>query len=120
MRHQHQDGAPLWPLQEGQTLPGGHPSRPLEDNDPGVGPEHGYWKDIGRVSYTNCLDNEALGAFDALARLEGIIPALESAHAVAHAMKLAAQRSKDDVLVICLSGRGDKDAAEIARLKGEG
>jgi tryptophan synthase beta chain len=85
---------------------------------PGTGPEHSYWKETGRVSYTNALDNEALTAFDALARTEGILPALESSHAVAEAMKIAAKRKPDDIVVVCLSGRGDKDAAEIARLRG--
>jgi tryptophan synthase beta chain len=84
---------------------------------PGVGPEHSYWKDTGRVRYTNCLDSEALAAFDALARGEGILAALESSHAVAHAMHLARNIPKDHVIVVCLSGRGDKDAAEIARLR---
>lgn len=85
---------------------------------PGVGPEHSYWKDTGRVTYTNCRDADALGAFDALARNEGILPALESSHAVAQAMTLAKGKPKEHVIVVCLSGRGDKDAAEIARLKG--
>jgi tryptophan synthase beta chain len=85
---------------------------------PGVGPEHSYWKDSGRVQYINCLDKDALAAFDALARTEGILPALESSHAVAKAMELAREKSKDHAIVVCLSGRGDKDAAEIARLKG--
>ena len=85
---------------------------------PGVGPEHSYWKDTGRVTYTNCLDKDAMAAFDALARTEGILPALESSHAVAAAMKLAGGKPKDHAIVVCLSGRGDKDAAEIARLKG--
>jgi tryptophan synthase beta chain len=85
---------------------------------PGVGPEHSYWKESGRVRYTTCGDAAALAAFDALARTEGILPALESAHALAKAMELAAQRPRDQVLVVCLSGRGDKDAAEIARLRG--
>lgn len=85
---------------------------------PGVGPEHSYWKDTGRVEYTCCEDGDALRAFDEMARAEGIIPALESSHAVAKAMKLAAKMPKDQILVICLSGRGDKDAAEIARIKG--
>ena len=85
---------------------------------PGVGPEHSYWKDTGRVTYTNCLDEDALAAFDALARSEGILPALESSHAVAKAMELARNKPKDHVIVVCFSGRGDKDAAEIARLKG--
>jgi tryptophan synthase beta chain len=84
---------------------------------PGVGPEHSYWKDAGRVSYTNCLDKDALTAFDALARNEGILAALESSHAVAKAMDLARGEPKDHAIVVCLSGRGDKDAAEIARLK---
>ncbi|MBI1902804.1 MAG: tryptophan synthase subunit beta [Planctomycetia bacterium] len=86
---------------------------------PGVGPEHSFWKDSGRVTYTSCTDEEALRAFDTLARTEGILPALESAHAVAKAIELAPQRKKSDVIVVCLSGRGDKDAHEIARLRGE-
>jgi tryptophan synthase beta chain len=85
---------------------------------PGVGPEHSYWKDSGRVRYTSCRDDEALAAFDALAQLEGILPALESSHALAKAMELAAGRKEEDVIIVCLSGRGDKDAAEIRRLKG--
>ena len=64
---------------------------------PGVGPEHSYWKDTGRVNYTSCRDDEALAAFDALARTEGILPALESSHAVAKAMELAAQQSEDTI-----------------------
>jgi tryptophan synthase beta chain len=84
---------------------------------PGVGPEHSYWKDAGRVMYTSCRDDEALKAFNSLARSEGILPALESSHAVAKAMQVAAQRKPDEVIVVCLSGRGDKDAAEIARLQ---
>jgi len=86
---------------------------------PGVGPEHSYWKDTGRVQYTSCRDDEALAAFNLLARTEGILPALESSHAVAKAIELAAKRPKEDIVVVCLSGRGDKDAAEIARLRGE-
>lgn len=85
---------------------------------PGVGPEHSYWKDCGRVRYEHCGDDEALKAFDALARLEGILPALESSHAIAKAMKLAAERPASESILVCLSGRGDKDAAEIARLRG--
>ena len=84
---------------------------------PGVGPEHSYWKQTGRVEYGSIGDNQAMAAFDALARLEGILPALESSHAVARAMELAAERKAEEILVVCLSGRGDKDAAEIARLK---
>ena len=86
---------------------------------PGVGPEHSYWKDSGRVQYTSCNDNDALAAFHTLARTEGILPALESSHAVAKAIELARQRSPDETIVVCLSGRGDKDAAEIARLTGK-
>jgi len=86
---------------------------------PGVGPEHSYWKDSGRVDYSECTDAAAMEAFDKLATTEGIIPALESSHAVAKAIDLAAEMSSDQQLVICLSGRGDKDAMEIARLRGE-
>jgi tryptophan synthase beta chain len=85
---------------------------------PGVGPEHSYWKDTGRVRYVHCSDADALAAFDTLAHTEGILPALESSHAVAHAMKIAGTRPSDEIVVVCLSGRGDKDAAEIARLRG--
>jgi len=86
---------------------------------PGVGPEHSYWKDSGRVSYVAIRDDEALAAFQTMAKLEGILPAIESSHAVAQALKTAGQRSKDDVMVICLSGRGDKDVYEVARLLGQ-
>jgi tryptophan synthase beta chain len=83
---------------------------------PGVGPEHSYWKDAGRVIYTSCLDEDAMVAFHATARGEGIIPALESSHAVAKAMELAKSRPPDQTIVVCLSGRGEKDAAEVRRL----
>ncbi|MCU0714703.1 MAG: tryptophan synthase subunit beta [Pirellula sp.] len=86
---------------------------------PGVGPEHSYWKDTHRVEYTSCRDDEALGAFDYLARNEGILCALETCHAVAKAVEIAKGMSPDQHLVICLSGRGDKDAAELARLRGQ-
>jgi tryptophan synthase beta chain len=86
---------------------------------PGVGPEHSYWKDTGRVSYTQCEDDTALLGFDALVRNEGILPALESSHAIAKAMDIAAERSPDEIVLVCLSGRGDKDAAEVRRLRGE-
>jgi len=86
---------------------------------PGVGPEHSYWKATGRVTYTSCGDVDALAAFDTLAKTEGILAAIESCHAVSAAMQLAAERSPDDVVVVCLSGRGDKDSAEVARLRGE-
>ena len=85
---------------------------------PGVGPEHSYWKDSGRVDYIFCRDGEALDTFDKVARNEGILPALESCHAVAKALEIAATMRPDQNLLVCLSGRGDKDAAEIARLKG--
>lgn len=83
---------------------------------PGVGPEHSYWKDTGRVNYLHCEDAEALRAFDKLARCEGILAALESSHAIAKGMELAAKKSSSELVVINLSGRGDKDASEIARL----
>jgi tryptophan synthase beta chain len=85
---------------------------------PGVGPEHSYWKDTGRVNYVNVKDNEALDAMSFLARTEGILPALETAHAVHYAMQSAAKRPAEDVIVVCLSGRGDKDVAEVARITG--
>ena len=86
---------------------------------PGVGPEHSYWKDSRRVHYTSVPDAEALQGFHLCSRLEGILPALETSHAVVEAMRLAARRPKDDIVVICFSGRGDKDCFEVARLEGE-
>jgi tryptophan synthase beta chain len=86
---------------------------------PGVGPEHSYWKETGRVTYTSCRDVDALAAFHTLARTEGILPALESSHAVAKAIELAKSRKPHEAIAVCLSGRGDKDAAEIARLTSE-
>ena len=85
---------------------------------PGIGPEHAYLHDIGRAEYASATDDEAVEAFEYLSRMEGIIPAIESAHAIAHAMRVAPQMDKDDVIVINLSGRGDKDVAAIARYKG--
>jgi tryptophan synthase beta chain len=85
---------------------------------PGVGPEHAWLKDTGRAEYVAVTDDEALEAFHALCRLEGIIPALESSHAVAHAMKMAASMSTDQVLLVNLSGRGDKDMNTVARHSG--
>lgn len=85
---------------------------------PGVGPEHAYLKDIGRAQYVAVTDDEAVEAFEYISRTEGIIPAIESSHAVAYAMKLAPTMSKDQIIVICLSGRGDKDVAAIARYRG--
>lgn len=86
---------------------------------PGVGPEHSYWKDTGRVKYTNVNDEEALAGFDLCSKLEGILPALETAHAVVEAMRIASKLTKDDVVLVCFSGRGDKDCYEIARVTGE-
>jgi len=86
---------------------------------PGVGPEHSYWKDTGRVQYTSCEDKDALETFGLITKLEGIIPALESSHAVSQAIKAAKKRSPDEIIVVCLSGRGDKDVNEVARLTGQ-
>jgi tryptophan synthase beta chain len=83
---------------------------------PGVGPEHAYWHDIGRVRYTTCGDDDALEAVTTLAKSEGIIPALESAHALAEAIKLAPKLSKKKIILVNLSGRGDKDCNEIASI----
>ena len=85
---------------------------------PGVGPEHAYWKDTQRVQYVSITDNEALDAFRELAELEGILPALETAHAFAHVAKIAPKMSKDQLIIVNLSGRGDKDCQEVARLMG--
>lgn len=86
---------------------------------PGVGPEHAYLHDIGRAEYVPVTDDEAVNAFEYLSRTEGIIPAIESSHAVAHAIKLAPTMDKDKIIVINISGRGDKDCAAIARYRGE-
>jgi tryptophan synthase beta chain len=85
---------------------------------PGVGPEHAYLKDVGRAEYVGVTDDEALAAFHRLCRTEGIIPALESSHAVAHAMKMAASMRPDQHLLVNLSGRGDKDIGTVADLSG--
>ncbi len=85
---------------------------------PGVGPEHAYLHEIGRAEYVPVTDEEAVKAFEYIARTEGIICAIESAHAVAHIIKLAPKLSKDDIIICCLSGRGDKDVAAIARYRG--
>jgi len=85
---------------------------------PGVGPEHSWLKDIGRADYVTINDDEAMAAFHNLCRFEGIIPALESSHAVAYAVKIAPTMSKDQVLLVNLSGRGDKDINTVARLSG--
>ncbi|MBT3238543.1 MAG: tryptophan synthase subunit beta, partial [Rhodospirillaceae bacterium] len=86
---------------------------------PGIGPEHSWLHDIGRASYVSITDDEALDAFRLTTRLEGIIPALESAHAIAHVMKIAPDLPKDHVIVLNLSGRGDKDLNTVAMASGE-
>jgi tryptophan synthase beta chain len=99
---------------DGQTAPVHSVSAGLDY--PGVGPEHSYWRDANRVRYCSVTDPEALDCFHVVSRLEGILPALETAHAVVEAMRIASKRRKDDVVVVCFSGRGDKDCAEVARL----
>ncbi|MGI9251234.1 MAG: tryptophan synthase subunit beta [Pseudohongiellaceae bacterium] len=101
---------------DGQILPTHSISAGLDY--PGVGPEHAWLKDIGRVHYVSATDAEALQAFHQLTRLEGIIPALESSHAVAYAMQLAERMKADEQIVVNLSGRGDKDMETVARIKG--
>jgi tryptophan synthase beta chain len=83
---------------------------------PGVGPEHSFWKDRQRVRYTSISDDDALDGFYECSRLEGILPALETSHAVVEAMRIAAKRKPEDIVVVCFSGRGDKDCAEVARV----
>ena len=85
---------------------------------PGIGPEHAYLHDTGRAEYVPITDAEAVAAFEYLSRTEGIIPAIESAHAVAHAVKIAPTMPKDKIIVITLSGRGDKDCASVAKFRG--
>lgn len=85
---------------------------------PSIGPEHPYLRDMGRVGYTYATDEEALAAFELLSRTEGIIPALEAAHALAEVVKLAPTLSKDTIIIVNLSGRGDKDVQHVARIKG--
>ena len=85
---------------------------------PGIGPEHAHLHEIGRAEYVPVTDDEAVNAFEYIARTEGIICAIESAHAVAHLMKIAPVMSRDDIIICCLSGRGDKDVAAIARYRG--
>lgn len=87
---------------------------------PGVGPEHSFYKDTGRAEYVTVTDKEAVEAFLKLSKVEAIIPAIESSHAVSYGMKLAGKLDKDKTIVICLSGRGDKDVAEIASILGKG
>jgi tryptophan synthase beta chain len=101
---------------DGQITPAHSVSAGLDY--PGVGPEHSYYADAGLAEYATVTDEEALEGFKLLARLEGIIPALESAHAVAHAAKVVPEMGKDEIVVINLSGRGDKDVTEVMRLLG--
>ncbi len=98
--------APVWSISAGLDYPG-------------IGPEHAWLYDTGRAEYVAVTDEEAVAAFEYLSRTEGIIPAIESAHAVAHAMKLAPTMGRDQIVVINISGRGDKDCASIARYRGE-
>jgi tryptophan synthase beta chain len=101
---------------DGQVAPAHSISAGLDY--PGVGPEHSHLRDTGRVSYSTATDAEALDAFQALCRLEGIIPALETAHALAWVQRSSGQWAPDDIVLICLSGRGDKDVAHVADLLG--
>ncbi len=102
---------------DGQTAPVHSISAGLDY--PGVGPEHSYWHDTGRVRYSSVSDKESLEGFRVCSRLEGILPALETAHGIVETMRIAAKRPKNDVVVLCFSGRGDKDCAEVAWLEGE-
>ena len=102
--------------EDGQTMPVHSVSAGLDY--PGVGPEHSYLKETGRAEYASVTDEEALEAFQELARLEGMLPALEPAHALAHLRKLVPELPEGAVVVVCLSGRGDKDVFEVARLLG--
>jgi len=103
--------------EDGQTLPVHSVSAGLDY--PGVGPEHAFWAQSGRVEYVSATDDEALAAFERLSRTEGIIPALETAHAIAHVVTLAPSLGAEQTVVVNLSGRGDKDCIEVARLRGK-
>jgi tryptophan synthase beta chain len=111
-------GARSYLLQDerGQVLPTHSVSAGLDY--PGVGPEHSYLKDAGRAEYVACTDQEAMEAFQLLCRTEGIIPALESAHAVSQAVRIAGQMPKESILLVNLSGRGDKDVEQVQRILG--
>jgi len=102
--------------EDGQILDGHSISAGLDY--PGVGPEHSWLRDTGRVTYVPILDEEALDAFQLTTRVEGIIPALESAHAIAQAMKMAPKMGKEQVMIVNLSGRGDKDVHTVAKMMG--
>jgi tryptophan synthase beta chain len=111
-------GAMSYMLQnaDGQVMPAHSIAAGLDY--PGVGPEHAYWKDTGRAQYVPISDAEAIEGFETLGRLEGLIPALESAHAVAQVLKMREHFKPDDIVIINLSGRGDKDCQEVIRLRG--
>src|SRR5262249_149042 len=100
--------------EDGQTAPVHSVSAGLDY--PGVGPEHAYWKETGPANYVSITDRQALDAFQQLAQLEGILPALESAHALAHVAQIAPKMRRDQIIVVNLSGRGDKDCQEVDRL----
>jgi len=112
------DGAATLVLQDGDGQVSPVHSVAAGLDYPGVGPEHAYLAETGRARYVNVTDQEALEAFKALAQLEGIIPALESAHAVAQVLKMADELTEQDLIIINLSGRGDKDCEEVQRLSG--
>jgi tryptophan synthase beta chain len=101
---------------DGQVLPAHSVSAGLDY--PGVGPEHSYLRDSGRVRYESATDQEALAGFQTLCRLEGIIPALETAHALAWIERARGRWTPEEIVLVCLSGRGDKDVAHVARLLG--
>lgn len=102
---------------DGQITPAHSVSAGLDY--PGVGPEHSYLKESGRAKYYAITDDEALSAFNLLAQLEGIIPALESAHAIAYLQKLAPETKPDEIIIMCLSGRGDKDVQQVSQIMGD-
>ena len=103
---------------DGQVLPAHSVSAGLDY--PGVGPEHSWLRDSGRVQYAAATDDEALAGFQAVCRLEGIIPALETAHALAWLERNRGRWQPEDLVLVCLSGRGDKDVAHVAKLLGTG
>jgi tryptophan synthase beta chain len=103
---------------DGQIFPAHSISAGLDY--PGVGPEHAFLRDSGRAHYVSATDAEALAAFQYLSRTEGIIPALESAHAIAHVRTLAPTLGRDAIVIVCLSGRGDKDAPQVREILGTG
>ena len=106
LKDENRDPAPVYSVASGLDYPS-------------CGPEHAFLHDLGRVKYDVVTDDETIDAFFELSRMEGIIPAIESAHAVAHAIKLAPAMEREQIIVITISGRGDKDCAAIARYRGE-